>query len=104
MISIEDVAKSLKIDESKAYEALPAVCTILEKSELVDYIQTLGTIDQAAGMKIIVRIVARMKEYEAEIQEVLEILFGVDISTMSGSEKMELIKAILLDKDLTDFF
>lgn len=104
MIDVEKVAETLKIDEDKVFEALPAMATILEKSELVDYAESLGQLTSAVGFKLMIRIVSRMKQYEEEVDDVLSLLFNVDAATLTSKEKMTLFKKILTEKDIFTFF
>lgn len=104
MINVEQLAKNLKLDESKVYEALPAMCTIIEKAELVDYATALGTMTNATGYKLMIRLISRMKDYEQELEEVLDLLFNVDIKNASNKEKMELLMKLLTEKEVSDFF
>lgn len=104
MINVEKIASTLKLDESKVFEALPAMATIIEKSDIIDYATELGDMNTSNGLKIMVRIVARMKQYEEEINDVLSILFNVDASSMTSAEKMKLLTKILTEKDVADFF
>jgi len=101
---ILEIAEKLKLDEDKVFEALPAIAYIVEKSELIDYAQELGSMTSANGFKLMMRVVSRMKQYQNEVDEVLTLLFNVDAKTLSGSDKMKLLKKILTEKDVADFF
>ena len=103
-IDVEQVASTLKLDTEKVFEALPAIATIIEKSELIDYAQELGEMNSANGFKLMVRVVSKMKEYQEEIDDVLSIMFNVKASEMTNAEKMKLLTKILTEKDLNDFF
>ena len=105
MIDVNVISKALKIDKAKAFEALPSVAVILEKSELIDLIVSFkGKIGQAEGFKIVTRIVSRMKLYQDEIDEVLSIMFNIPVGELDNAQKMELIQKILVEKDLDEFF
>lgn len=108
-MDIDKVAEALKLDTDKVFQALPAIAVIVEKSDIIDMTVKIskannGVINKAAGMKIAVRLLSRMKEYENEVDEVLTVLFNQDVSKMTTSEKGKLIKEILLNKDIDDFF
>lgn len=104
-MDISKISKALKVDEDKILEALPAMATIAEEAELIDYIAKLGQpIDSAKAFKIVIRIVARMKSYNQEFDEAISLLFGVEMKEANNADKIKMLKEIMIEKDLTDFF
>lgn len=107
MVNADKIAKTLKIDTEKVFEALPAMSIIIEKADIIEYAvkaKEKGGLTEADGFKIIMRIFSKLKECEKEFNDVFAIIFDVNPLDLTQAEKVTLIKNLLENIDTTVFF
>lgn len=95
------------MNTEQAFELLPLVSTIIEKTELVDYASSFNGVGQKEGIKILNHVVSNIAVCKAEVFELISRTTGKtvkEVSEQSAVQTFNELKKLFLDTELMDFF